>query len=190
MANILVFKGATFAGLIKEQKMKTALITGASSGIGKTTAIFLAQNGYNVYATARRVERMEDLKSFGIKPLFMDVTKEDSLVTCVEQILTEAGRIDILINNAGSGYYGALEDMPMSDAKYQFDVNVFAAARLMQLVLPTMRANKYGRIVNISSVGGKVTLPMGVWYHASKFAIEGLSDALRKKLNSLALTSS
>ncbi len=162
--------------------MKTVLITGASSGIGKTTAIFLAQNGYNVYAAARRMERMEDLKNFGIKPIFLDITEEDSLVTCVKQILTEAGRIDILINNAGSGYYGALEDMPMCDAKYQFDVNVFAAARLTQLVLPIMRANKYGRIVNISSVGGKVTLPMGVWYHASKFAIEGLSDALRKEV--------
>jgi len=162
--------------------MKTVLITGASSGIGKTTAIFLAQNGYNVYATARRVKRMEELKNFGIIPLFLDVAKEDSLVACVKQILTEAGRIDILINNAGSGYYGALEDMPMSDAKYQFDVNVFAAARLMQLVLPAMRANKYGKIVNISSIGGKVTLPMGVWYHASKFAIEGLSDALRKEV--------
>lgn len=162
--------------------MKTVLITGASSGIGKTTAIFLAQSGYNVYATARRVEKMEELKNFGIKPLFLDVTKEDSLVASVEQILAEAGRIDILINNAGSGYYGALEDMPMSDAKYQFEVNVFSAARLMQLVLPTMRANKYGKIVNISSIGGKVTLPMGVWYHASKFAIEGLSDALRKEV--------
>lgn len=162
--------------------MKTVLITGASSGIGKTTAIFLAQNGYNVYATARRVERMEELRTLGIKPLFLDVTKEEGLVACVEQILAEAGRIDILINNAGSGYYGALEDMPMSDAKCQFDVNVFSAARLMQLVLPAMRANKFGKIVNISSIGGKVTLPMGVWYHASKFAIEGLSDALRKEV--------
>lgn len=167
--------------------MKTVLITGASSGIGKTTAIFLAQNGYNVYASARRVEKMEELKNFGIKPLFLDVTKEDSLVACVQHILTEAGRIDILINNAGSGYYGALEDMPMADAKYQFDVNVFAAARLMQLVLPSMRANKYGKIVNISSIGGKVTLPMGVWYHASKFAIEGLSDALRKEVKAFGI---
>jgi short-subunit dehydrogenase len=162
--------------------MKTVLITGASSGIGKATAIFLAQNGYSVYATARRMERMEELRNFGITPLFLDLAKEDSLVACVEHILTEAGRIDILINNAGSGYYGALEDMPMSDAKYQFEVNVFAAARLIQLVLPTMRANKYGKIVNISSIGGKVTLPMGVWYHASKFAMEGLSDALRKEV--------
>ncbi|MEH3113018.1 oxidoreductase [Pedobacter terrae] len=162
--------------------MKTVLITGASSGIGKATAIFLAQQGYKVYAAARRLEKMEALKNFGIKPLFLDVANEDSLVVCVEQILTEAGRIDILINNAGLGYYAALEDMPMSDAKYQFDVNVFSAARLMQLVLPGMRANKYGKIVNISSVGGKVTLPMGAWYHASKFAIEGLSDALRKEV--------
>lgn len=162
--------------------MKTVLITGASSGIGKATAIFLAQNGYNVYAAARRTEKMEELKGIGIKPLFLDAAKEQSLVACVQQVLAEAGRIDILINNAGSGYYGALEDMPLTDAKYQFEVNVFAAARLTQLILPSMRANKYGKIVNISSVGGKVTLPMGGWYHASKFAIEGLSDALRKEV--------
>lgn len=130
---------------------------------------------------------MQDLKTHGIKPISLDVTKEESLVACVEQILKEAGSIDILINSAGSGYYGALEDMPMSDAKYQLEVNVFGAARLIQLVLPTMRKNNYGKIVNISSVGGKVTLPMGVWYHASKFAIEVLSDALRKEVKSFGI---
>ncbi|RYU94274.1 oxidoreductase [Emticicia agri] len=161
---------------------KTVLVTGASSGIGKATAIYLAQNGYNVYGAARRVEKMQDLKTYGIHPIALDVTKEESMVACVEQMLKEAGSIDILINNAGSGYYGALEDMPMADAKYQIEVNVFGVARLIQLVLPTMRKNNYGKIVNISSVGGKVTLPMGAWYHASKFAIEGLSDALRKEV--------
>ncbi len=161
---------------------KTVLVTGASSGIGKATAIYLAQNGYNVYGAARRTDKMKDLKTQGIHPIYLDVTKEESLVACVEQILKEAGNIDILINNAGSGNYGALEDTPISDAKYQIEVNVFGVARLIQLVLPTMRKNNYGKIVNISSVGGKITLPMGTWYHASKFAIEGLSDALRKEV--------
>lgn len=161
---------------------KTVLITGASAGIGKATAIYLAQNGYKVYGGARRVEKMQDLITHGITPIALDVTQEESLTACVEQIIKEIGSIDILINNAGSGYYGALEDMPMVDAKYQMEVNVFAVARLIQLVLPAMRKNNYGKIVNISSVGGKVTLPMGAWYHASKFAIEGLSDALRKEV--------
>lgn len=161
---------------------KTVLVTGASSGIGKATAIYLAQNGYYVYGGARRIEKMQDLKAYGIHPVSLDVTNEESLVSCVNQILKEAGNIDILINNAGSGYYGALEDMPLADAKYQMEVNVFGVARLIQLVLPTMRKNNYGKIVNISSVGGKMTLPMGGWYHASKFAIEGLSDALRKEV--------
>lgn len=167
--------------------MKTVLVTGASAGIGKATAIYLAQNGYKVYGAARRIEKMQELKNFGITSVALDVTKEESLVACVEQILKEAGSLDILINNAGSGYYGALEDMPIADAKYQLDVNVFGIARLIQLVLPTMRKNKYGKIVNISSVGSKVTLPMGVWYHASKFAIEGLSDALRKEVKSFGI---
>lgn len=167
--------------------MKTVLITGASSGIGRATAIYLAQNGYQVYGAARRIEKMQELKAFGIKPIYLDATKEESMVACVDQILTEAGRIDILVNNSGSGYYGALEDMPMVDARYQMEVNIFAAARLIQMVLPSMRANNYGKIVNISSVGGKLTLPMGVWYHASKFAIEGLSDALRKEVKSFGI---
>lgn len=166
---------------------KTVLITGASAGIGKGTAIYLAQNGYTVYGAARRIDKMEHLKTQGIKPIYLDITKEGTLVACFDQILREAGSIDILINNAGSGFYGALEDMPMTDAKYQLEVNVFGVARLIQLVLPAMRKNNYGKIVNISSVGGKVTLPMGVWYHASKFAIEGLSDALRKEVKSFGI---
>jgi NAD(P)-dependent dehydrogenase (short-subunit alcohol dehydrogenase family) len=161
---------------------KTVLITGASSGIGRATAIYLAQNGYKVYGAARRIEKMQDLPTHGIHPVYLDVTKEESLVACVEQVLKEAGSIDVLINNAGSGYYGALEDMQMADARYQMEVNVFGVARLIQLLLPTMRKNNYGKIVNISSVGGQMTLPMGAWYHASKFAIEGLSGALHKEV--------
>lgn len=167
--------------------MKTVLITGASSGIGKATAIYLAQNGYKVYGAARRIEKLKELAKFGIKPISLDVINDESMVACIDDIIKEAGRIDVLVNSAGSGYYGALEDMPLSDAKYQMEVNVFATARMIQLVLPSMRAQKYGKIVNISSVGGKVTLPMGGWYHASKFAVEGLSDALRKEVQSFGI---
>jgi len=158
---------------------KTVLVTGASAGIGKATAILLAQNGYNVYGAARRTEKMQDLKSYGIKPIALDVTKDESVTACVEQIFKEAGSIDILVNNAGFGSYGAIEDVTMQDAKYQLEVNVFGAMHLTQLVLPKMRQNNYGKIVNISSVGGKIAFPFGGWYHASKFAIEALSDAMR-----------
>lgn len=161
---------------------KTVLITGASAGIGKATAIYLAQNGYNVYGAARRIEKMQELKTFGIKPVMLDVTKDESIKACTGQIATEAGSIDILINCAGLGSYGALEDVPLAEARNQMEINVFSVARLIQLVLPGMRKNGYGKIVTISSVGGKVGLPMGSWYHASKFAIEGLSDCLRNEV--------
>lgn len=161
---------------------KVALITGASAGIGKATAIYLAQNGYKVYGAARRVEKMQALQTFGITPIALDITKDENVVACVEQILSEAGSIDILVNNAGFGSYGALEDVPMNDARYQLEVNVFGAMRLTQLVLPGMRKNKYGKIVNISSVGGKNAFPLGGWYHASKFALEALSDSLRNEV--------
>jgi short-subunit dehydrogenase len=161
---------------------KTVLITGASAGIGKATAIHLAQNGYQVYGAARRVEKLNELKEFGIIPITLDVTNDSSIVECVDRISDESGSIDILVNCAGLGSYGALEDVPMAEAKNQLEINLFAAARLIQLALPGMRKNKFGKIVNISSIGGKVGLPMGSWYHASKFAIEGLSDSLRNEV--------
>ncbi|MES2520730.1 MAG: oxidoreductase [Bacteroidota bacterium] len=161
---------------------KTVLVTGASAGIGKVTAIYLAQNGYNVYGVARRIEKMQDLKTYDIQPIAMDVTNEESLVNGVNQMLSDAGSIDILVNCAGLGSYGALEDVPMQEAKNLMEINLFGGARLIQLVLPQMRKNNYGKIVNISSVGGKVGLPMGSWYHASKFAMEGLSDCLRNEV--------
>lgn len=161
---------------------KTVLVTGASAGIGRATAIYLAQNGYNVYGAARRTEKMQELKTQGIKPIALDVTKDASITACLEQVFKEAGGIDILINNAGFGSYGALEDVPMEDARYQLEVNVFGAMRLAQLVLPKMRENRFGKIVNISSVGGKVSMAFGGWYHASKFAIEALSDAMRNEV--------
>ena len=158
---------------------KTALVTGASSGIGEATALQLAELGYTVYAGARRVDRMSDLADRGIRTRPVDVTDDASMVALVETIITDTGRIDVLVNNAGYGLYGALEDVTIKEARRQFEVNLFGLARLTQLVLPQMRAQRDGYIVNISSMGGKIWEPLGSWYHASKFAVEGLSDSLR-----------
>lgn len=159
-----------------------ALVTGASSGIGKATALRLAVLGFTVYAAARRVERMSDLADHGIHVEPLDVTDDGSMVTVVDKIVSEQGRIDVLVNNAGYGSYGAVEDVPITEARRQFDVNVFGLARLTQLVLPHMRAQRDGYIVNISSMGGKIWEPLGGWYHAAKFAVEGLSDCLRAEV--------
>ena len=161
---------------------KIALVTGGSSGIGEATALALAETGYTVYAGARRVERMAHLKEHGIRPLAMDVTDEESLQSAVSQIIASEGRIDVLVNGAGYGSYGALEDVPLSEARSQFEVNVFGATRLTQLVLPTMREQRSGTIVNITSMGGKIYTPLGSWYHATKFALEAISDCLRMEL--------
>jgi NAD(P)-dependent dehydrogenase (short-subunit alcohol dehydrogenase family) len=158
---------------------KTALITGASSGIGEATALQLAELGYTVYAGARRVERMSDLADRGIRTRAVDITDDATVVALVEAIIAETGRLDVLVNNAGYGSYGALEDVPIEEARRQFEVNLFGLARLTQLVLPQMRAQRDGYIVNVSSMGGKIWEPLGSWYHASKFAVEGLSDSLR-----------
>ena len=161
---------------------KIALVTGGSSGIGEATALALAETGYTVYTGARRVERMAHLKEHGIRPLAMDVTDEESLQSAVSQIIASEGRIDVLVNGAGYGSYGALEDVPLSEARSQFEVNVFGATRLTQLVLPTMREQRSGTIVNITSMGGKIYTPLGSWYHATKFALEAISDCLRMEL--------
>jgi NAD(P)-dependent dehydrogenase (short-subunit alcohol dehydrogenase family) len=161
---------------------KVALVTGASSGIGEATALRLQAAGYLVYGAARRLDRMNSLSDNGVRVLSMDITDEASMVAGVKQILADNNRIDVLVNNAGFGSYGALEDVPMEDARYQFEVNLFGMARLTQLVLPAMREQRSGRIINISSVGGKIYGPMGGWYHATKFAVEGLSDSLRLEL--------
>lgn len=158
---------------------KVILITGASSGMGKDAAILLAKEGYKVYAGARRVDRMEDLKSHGIIPVKLDVTDEQNNEQVVNQIIQEQGRIDVLINNAGFGLYGTVEDIPIKDARYQFEVNLFGLAHITQLVLPHMRAQKSGRIINTSSMGGRIFTPLGAWYHATKHALEGWSDCLR-----------
>jgi len=161
---------------------KVILLTGASSGIGYDTAVALAQQGHKVYAAARRVERMEPLRQYGIVPLKMDVTDETSMQEGVKTLLDAEGRIDVLINNAGYGYFGAVENVPMDDARNQLEVNVFGLARLCQLVLPTMRAQHSGRIINIASVAGRSVFYYGDWYHVSKYAVESLSDAMRMEL--------
>jgi short-subunit dehydrogenase len=162
--------------------MKTVLVTGASSGMGKDAAARLATEGYTVYGAARNVEKMRDLEATGVVALKMDITKEDDVVAVVERIAAETGGVDVLVNNAGFGLYGAAEDTSMEDARYQFDVNVFGLARLTQLVLPHMRERNAGTIINISSMGGRIYTPMGAWYHATKHAIEGWSDCLRLEL--------
>ena len=161
---------------------QTVLITGASSGIGKETAMRLLQEGYVVYAAARRVELMRDLEDMGATVLKMDVTREESIVSAVERIEGERAGVDILVNNAGFGLYGAVEDTPLDAARYQFEVNLFGLARLTQLVLTRMREKGAGKIVNISSIGGKVYSPLGSWYYATKHALEGWSDCLRWEL--------
>ncbi len=161
---------------------KVALVTGASSGIGKMIARELHAAGFQVYAAARRVERMDALQAEGITPVSLDLTIDDSICACVKDVLNSAGRIDVLVNNAGYGSYGAIEDVPLEEGRRQFDVNLFGMARLIQLVTPTMRAQHNGKVVNISSMGGKIWTKFGGWYHATKYAVEGLSDCLRMEL--------
>jgi short-subunit dehydrogenase len=158
---------------------KVALVTGASSGIGADAALRLKEAGYTVYGAARRTERMSALQNAGVEVLSLDVTDDDSIRTAVDTIIRHSGRIDVLVNNAGYGSYGSIEDVPMDEARAQIEVNVFGLARLIQLVLPHMRARHSGTIINISSMGGKFVTPLGGWYHASKYAVEALSDALR-----------
>lgn len=160
-------------------KKRTALITGASSGIGNATTRKLLQEGYRVYVAARRVEQMQDLVQRGAVAVPLDLTKDEEIMAAVERIVAECGSIDILINNAGYGSYGAIEDVPVDEGRRQFEVNLFGLARLTQLVLPKMRENKFGKIVNITSIGGKIYTPFGGWYHATKHALEGWSDTLR-----------
>ena len=161
---------------------KVILITGASSGIGFETAQLLARQGHRVYAAARSLERMEPLRDHGVEPMAMDLTDDASLQQGVHRVLDAEGRIDVLVNNAGYGYFGAVEHVSMDEARRQLEVNLFGLARLCQLVLPHMRGAGGGRIVNVSSVAGRAVLYFGGWYHVSKFAVEALSDAMRMEL--------
>lgn len=138
---------------------KVALITGASSGMGKSTANVLHEQGYKVYGAARRIDKMKDLEQKGMSIISLDLTKDETIVSAVNMIIEKEGRIDILINNAGYGSYGSVEEVSIEEAKRQFEVNMFGLARITQLVIPSMRKNQSGRIVNISSMGGKIYTP-------------------------------
>lgn len=161
---------------------KVVVITGASSGMGKSTANILHQQGYKVYGGARRIEKMKDLEEKGMEIFHLDLTNDASISNAVNTILKKEGRIDVLINNAGYGSYGSVEEVSIEEAKRQFEVNIFGLARITQLIIPIMRKQKSGRIVNISSMGGKIYTPFGAWYHATKYALEGWSDCLRLEL--------
>lgn len=161
---------------------KVILITGASSGIGYDAAQTLARQGHKVYAAARRVEKMEPLKADGVTPMAMDVTDSQSMATGVQAVLEAEGRIDVLINNAGYGYFGAIENVSMDEARRQVEVNLFGLAELTKLVLPHMRRQGSGRIINTSSIAGKMVMPFGGWYHVTKFSVEAFSDALRMEV--------
>lgn len=159
-----------------------ALVTGASSGIGEAAALALAEKGWTVVGAARRLDRLEPLRATGVTPHVVDVADDASMVTLVEDVVAEHGRIDVLVNNAGYSVFGAVEDVPVEVARRQLEVNVLGLSRMSQLVLPHMRAAGSGRIINIASVAGHVSEPLGGWYHASKYAVEALSDAMRMEL--------
>jgi len=155
------------------------LISGCSSGIGAATAAALVQAGQTVFATARRIESLTELEALGCHPLTMDVTSEESMIAAVKTVEAEHGRVGTLINNAGYGEYGPIEETDLDRVRAMFETNVFGLARLTQLVLPAMRRARSGRIVNIGSMGGRITFPVGGFYHATKYAVEAISDALR-----------
>ncbi len=178
-----LFKSAIFkVSIIKKDggnlMTKTAIITGISSGMGHAAALLFHEKGFEVYGGARRVDRMEDLKEAGIHAQELDMTDKISMRALVDHVVKEEGRIDVLVNNAGYGEYGPLEEIPVENAKKQFEVNLFGADILTQLVLPTMRRQGAGRIVNISSIGGDVYTPLGGWYHATKAGVDMWSDVL------------
>ncbi len=158
---------------------KAVLITGCSSGIGRATALRLAGSGWTVYATARRPETIDDLKDAGCRTLALDVTDETSMQAAVAEVEREHGAVGVLVNNAGYSQSGAIETVPVEAMRRQFETNVFGLVRLTQLVLPKMRAQRWGKIVNIGSMGGLLTFPGGGHYHATKHALEAISDALR-----------
>lgn len=167
---------------------KTVLITGASSGIGRAAATLFADRGWNVVATMRNPDDGADLASRdNVLVTTLDLLDSDSITAAVAAGLERFGTIDVLVNNAGYGAYGPLEATPMSVLRRQFDVNVFGLAETIQAVLPTMRAQRDGVIVNISSVGGRLTYPLGTLYHGSKWAVEGMSEALHYELGTLGI---
>src|SRR3954449_4596408 len=161
------------------RRSRAVLLTGCSTGIGRATAGRLLRAGLTGYATARNVESIADLRALGARTMPLDVTNEESMRSAVERVQQEAGAVGVLINNAGYSQSGALETVPMADLRRQFETNVFGLVRMCQLVLPGMRERRWGRIVNLSSMGGRLTFPGAGVYHGTKHAVEAISDALR-----------
>jgi NAD(P)-dependent dehydrogenase (short-subunit alcohol dehydrogenase family) len=158
---------------------RAVLITGCSTGIGRATALELARRDWKVYATARRLESISDLGEMGCELLELDVCDESSMASAVGKVESSEGAVGVLVNNAGFGQEGAVESISMEDIRRQFETNFFGLARLTQMVLPGMRRQGWGKVVNMSSAGGRFTFPGGGVYHATKYAVEALSDALR-----------
>ncbi len=161
---------------------KVILITGGSSGIGYEAALMLAAKGHTVYAAARRADKLEPLGEHGVKTLLLDVNDEKSAQSCVQSVLDAEGRIDVLVNNAGYGYFGPVECVPLEEARRQMETNVFGLSTMCRLVIPHMRSQSSGRIINISSLAGQSCFLYGGWYHVSKYSVEALSDSLRIEL--------
>jgi NADP-dependent 3-hydroxy acid dehydrogenase YdfG len=158
------------------------LVTGCSSGIGAATADLLVRAGHTVYATARRPEALSGLEAAGARALTLDVTSEQSMAAAVRAVEEEHGHVGTLVNNAGYGEYGTIEETDLDKVRTMFETNVFGLARMCQLVLPAMRTAHAGRVVNIGSMGGRLTWPAGGYYHATKYAVEAISDALRNEV--------
>lgn len=164
------------------KQTKIILITGASTGIGKDTALRYIKEGHIVYGAARSIEKMDDLVKAGGHAIKLDITEQASIEACVKTVINAEGKIDVLFNNAGYGEYGAVEDVSMERARYQFEVNMFGLAAITKEILPLMRKQGSGLIINTSSIAGKIYTPFGAWYHATKHALEGWSDSLRLEL--------
>ena len=160
-------------------RSEAVLITGCSTGIGRATAERLARAGRPVYATARRLETIADLEAAGCRTLALDVTDEASMQAAVDRVVEEQGAVGVLVNNAGYSQSGALESLAMDDVRRQFETNVFGLLRMCQLCLPGMRDQRWGRIINVSSMGANFVFPGGGVYHATKYAVDAMSDALR-----------
>ncbi len=166
---------------------KVVLITGASSGIGLVSALQLLKRKHIVYAGARRVDAMKPIAEAGGHPLALDVTDDKSMADAVSLVIEKEGRLDVLVNNAGYGLYGAVEDIPMADARRQIETNIFGLARMTQLALPQMRKQGAGTVINMSSMGGTIHTPLGAWYHATKHAVEGFTDCMRFEVEPLGI---
>ncbi len=158
---------------------KVILITGGSSGIGYESAVRLAQKGHTVYAAARRTQKLEPLKQYGVKTMYLDVNDPGSVRNCVQSVLEAEGRLDVLVNNAGFGYFGPLECVSMEEARRQMETNVFGLASLCRMVIPVMREQHSGCIINLSSLAGQASFQYGGWYNVSKYAVEAISDTMR-----------